>query len=273
MRRSMQKAAKGLAVGYDVVRPPRDGVVILAYHRVGGGSGLELDVDPEVFLSHMEWLAENRSVIGLDAAVAVLSQADGVADPGLPVTVITFDDGTADFIDHALPALVETATPATYYIATDFIESRRSFPDNGTPLSWNGLAEALSTGLVTIGSHTHTHAVMDKLTWEEADLEARRSIELIEDRLGQPVQHFAYPKGVWGGPAIDNAVRHHFRSAAVANCGVNRHLDTDVFQLDRTPIQRSDGPSYFRSKASGGMRLEGRMRTLANRRRYSSAVH
>ncbi len=59
-----------------------------------------------------------------------------------------------------MPALVERGLPATFYVATDFVEGQRSFPDDGRPVSWAGLADMVSTGLATIGSHTHTHRVM-----------------------------------------------------------------------------------------------------------------
>lgn len=269
MRVAAHRTVKGLALGFDRVHPPAPGVVVLAYHRIGGGSSLELDIEPEVFAEQMQWLAEHRHIVDLDQAVEALAQPHGP-----PTTAVTFDDGTADFVDHALPALVAAGVPATYYVATDFIESRRSFPDHGTPLSWGALAEAVSTGLVTVGSHTHRHAVMDKVAPAEATVELRTSQALIEDRLGVPAHHFAYPKGVAAvAPPVAAVVAGHFRSAAVADSGVNRYGATDLHRLDRTPVQRSDQPRHFRSKAAGGMGLEGQLRAGLNRRRYRTAAN
>ena len=128
----------------------------------------------------------------------------------------------------------------------------------------------MATGLVTVGCHTHTHAVVDKLTPEQAEEEMRRSTELIEDRLGVPSHHFAYPKGVFGGEANEAVIARYCRSAALAECGVNPPGATDRLRLRRSPIQQSDGWRYFEKKVAGGMGLEGTVRNLLNRSRYAS---
>ena len=61
-----------------------------------------------------------------------------------------------------------------------------------------------------------------------------------------------------------------FRSAALATPGANR-AGQDVFELRRTPIQRSDSRRHVAAKAAGGMRLESVLRGLVNRARYRGA--
>lgn len=267
MRHAAVAGMKAAAVAFDRLRPPPAGVVVLAYHRVGGGSGLTVDLDPALFSDQMAELAASGSAASLGDAVTGLRE---VAGPHR--VAVTFDDGTSDFVEHALPALVEHGVPATYYIATDFIESQKWFPNGGRPMTWRALEEAVATGLVDIGSHTHTHAVMDKLTPDEAEAELRTARTLIEDRLGVVPHHFAYPKGVFGGTANEARVAAHHRTAALAVCDVNRYGGTDLLRLDRSPIQTSDGMSYFRRKVAGGMRLEGVIRDGLNRRRYVSSA-
>lgn len=259
--------ARRSAAAYDEVRRPEPGVVILAYHRVGGGSGLTVDLDPELFTDQMAMLADRCNVVTLDDLASSMPTASREA----PTIAVTFDDGTADFVDHALPALVEHAVPATYYIATDFIERQRPFPDNGSPMTWAALAEAASTGLVTVGSHTHTHTVMDKLSPSEADDELRRARQLLQDRLGIDASHFAYPKGVFGGTAVEEVVGRHHRSAVLVGGKPNQPGSADPLRLDRVPVQQDDGITYFEKKIDGGMRLEGALRTGVNRLRYARA--
>ncbi len=268
IRRTTHAGVKAGARGVDLIRPPEPGVVVLAYHRVGANTGLEVDLEPSVFAEQMDFLRTARRTVSIERAL------DDLAHPtGSPSVVVTFDDGTADFVEHALPVLVASNVPATYYVATDFIEGQRSFPDNGTPMTWAGLAEAVSTGLVTVGSHTHSHAVMDKLTVESAETELRRSAELIEDRLGVTVDHFAYPKGVLGGIEVEKVVARRFRSAALAGGATNSYGSTNPFRLERSPVQRADGMGYFRAKVDGGLRLEGLLRNRLNRRRYGAATN
>lgn len=258
-------ALKRFAALADRANTPTPGLVILAYHRVGGGSGLDIDLSPDLFDRQMAYLAEQCSVVSLDAAM------DSPGEVGSDTRVaVTFDDGTADFVDHALPAMERHGIHATYYIASRFIEEQASFPDAGTPMSWAALTEATSTGLVAVGSHTHSHAVMDKLSPSEADDEMRRSTELIEDRLGSRARHFAYPKGVFGGVDNERVVARYCDSAALARCGTNPYGKTDKMRLLRSPIQQSDGFEFFRNKAAGGMAVEGWLREGVNSARYRS---
>jgi peptidoglycan/xylan/chitin deacetylase (PgdA/CDA1 family) len=218
----------------------------------------------------MAWLAMNRRPVSLDEAVALLEGRDMPAGP--PPVVVTFDDGTLDFVDHAVPVLARHRVPATLYLATDFVERQRTFPSDATPVTWSGLAEALSTNLVTIGSHTHTHALLDRLPDGEVADELDRSVALIGERLGVEARHFAYPKAVAGSPAADEAVRTRFRSAALAGTRTNPYGTTDLHRLARSPIQVSDQTRWFRRKARGGMAVEDGLRRALNRRRYTDAI-
>jgi peptidoglycan/xylan/chitin deacetylase (PgdA/CDA1 family) len=263
LARRVVKTSAALA---DRVRPPRRGVVVLLYHRIGATSGLEVDLPADLFEEQMAELAADARAVALDDALTRLR------DPAVPKTdpvVVTFDDGTADFVDVALPILERHRVPAVLYVATDFVERGHEFPDHGTPASWAGLRDALSTGLVTIGSHTHTHALLDRVPVAEAEAELDRSRELIGERLGVTAEHFAYPKAVLGSPGAAAAVRERFRSAAVAGTRPNRYGTADPYRLTRSPIQVADGLRWFRRKAAGGMALEGALREALDRRRYA----
>ena len=166
----LARSVKNLAATADRVRGPRRGVVVLIYHRVGAGSGLQVDLPVDLFAAQMEVLAGEGRVVTLDDALAALDAPS--APPGPDPVVITFDDGTADFADHAMPVLEQHGVPATLYVATSFVEDQQPFPADGTPLSWAALGDALSTGLLTVGSHTHTHALLD-----------RAAPELVDDEL------------------------------------------------------------------------------------------
>ena len=142
----------------DLVKKPGTGLVVLIYHRVGRRSAIEVDLPLATFTEQVAFLAAHTNVVTLTEGLA------HVADPLAsrePVVAITFDDGTADFADLAVPVLAQHRAPATIYIATDFIERGVSFPGGGTPLSWAALADTVSTGFVEIGSHTHRHALLD----------------------------------------------------------------------------------------------------------------
>lgn len=245
---------------------PRAGLVLLIYHRVGGGSGLRVDLPEWLFDEQMSRIATTPGVVSLETALADLSSGAPSGDGSL---VVTFDDGTADFVDRALPILVRHGVPATLYVATDFIETGRPFPADGMPASWAGLRDALSTGLISIGSHTHTHLLLDRAEPRQVIEELDRSIALIGDRLGIQAADFAYPKAVLGSQFAETQVQARFRSAVLAGTRPNRYGRSDLYRLARSPIQVDDGLRFFQHKVMGGMRLEDDLRQLVNRKRLA----
>ncbi len=268
-RRAAVTLLKTSAAAFDRVRPGGPGGVVLLYHRIGGGSGLAVDLPESLFSAQIEELAAAGGLRPLDS---FLSQVSRDEVPDVQPVVLTFDDGTSDFVEVAMPVLVRAGAPATIYLATDFIEQGRTFPHRGTPLSWTAVSDAMSTGLITVGSHTHTHALLDRLAPGAVVDELDRSIKLIEDRLGVTPEHFAYPKALAGSPAAEAAVRPRFRSAALAGTRPNLYGSTDPYRLNRSPVQVADAMRWFRHKARGGMAFEDDIRRLVNRRRYVGAV-
>lgn len=266
-RPSLRTLVKRSAVFSDRLLPPPAGLVVLIYHRVGGGSASAVDLDPGVFDAHLAHLAEHRRVLSLADAVDALACGQPVEG-----VVLTFDDGTADFTDVVVPALVRHGLPATLYAATRFIDEGSEFPWGAPPTSWAALRDAAATGLVTIGSHTHSHWLLDRSDSGAVVDDLDRSITLISEHVGTAPAHFAYPKALPGSPAAELAVRARFRSAALAASRVNRPGHTDLHRLWRTPVQRSDGTEFFAAKALGGMRLEGELRSLAARVKYRGAT-
>lgn len=268
LRSVIGRAVKITAATMDRVRPPSPGIVVLLYHRVGRRSFSEVDLDAAIFAEQMAFLADSTDVIRLERALHELE--DPSATPRRrPAVVVTFDDGTDDFVDVAVPILDRYRVPVTMYLATAFVDEGVSFADGARPASWAGLVDACATGFVDIGSHTHRHRLLDRLPPDECAGELDRSIELIGERLGRSPADFAYPKAVFGSRDADAAVRRRFRSAAVAGTRANIHGRADAYRLARSPVQVGDGMTFFRHKVSGGMRLEDTMRRAANSLRYA----
>ncbi len=215
----------------------------------------------------MEALSSSGSVISLDRAVEGLVGGTDLSGR----VVVTFDDGTADFVELAAPILERHSVPATLFVATKFIDEGIEFPDHGRPATWPGLADAMSSGLVTIGSHTHSHALLDRLPPDRIADELDRSVGLIGQHLNAEARHFAYPKALVPSRAAEAQVRSRFSSASLAGTRANP-VGTNVFRLRRSPIQVLDGERWFTRKLNGGMGLEDDLRALVNRRRYREAV-
>ena len=100
---------------------------ILIYHRVPAAPDEMMpgEVDASVFSEQMALLASAFNVLPLDEAVQRLARG------GLPARAacITFDDGYADNHDVALPILKRIGIPATFFVATGFLDGGRMWND------------------------------------------------------------------------------------------------------------------------------------------------
>jgi peptidoglycan/xylan/chitin deacetylase (PgdA/CDA1 family) len=219
-----------------------------------------------MFDEQMAALAHTGNVVSLEAALQALRD-----EPHEPCIAVTFDDGTADLVDVALPILVRHRIPSTWYLATSFIDEQRPF-ESGPPLTWPAVREACSTGFVSIGSHTHRHRLLDRAADTEVADELDRSIGSITENVGSPPLDFAYPKALLGSSGAQAAVRSRFRSAALAGTRANVAGRADAYQLARSPIQVNDGKVWFERKVAGGMAFENTMREAVNRLRYAKAA-
>jgi peptidoglycan/xylan/chitin deacetylase (PgdA/CDA1 family) len=251
-----RKAVKAAVLPGGIVSRRRPGdVVILLYHRVGDGGG-EIELPAALFERQLQTLVERDRVITLDQALA--GDGGGV--------VVTVDDGYRDFHHTVLPLLVRYHVPAVLYLATGLVAGEAARPTGAPPwgspdpsggpeaLTWSQLAEAVATGLVTVGAHTHGHTDLSRAPEPVCHQEMARCKDLVEDRLGVACRHFAYPWAV-ASPAADRVARRLFDSAALDAWRVNRAGATDPWRLGRTPVLASDGLAFFRAKVQG--RLDG----------------
>ena len=246
----LRKAAKAAVLPFGIGGATGAGdLVMLLYHRVRDPQG-EIDVSPAAFERQLETMAERGDVVALE---------DALPD-GRGGVVVSFDDGHADFHEVVLPWLVRYRVPATLSLATGLVEGEDHEADE--PISWSQLGEAVESGVVAVGSHTHGHADLSRDA-ERADAEMRRSKELIEERLGIACRHFAYPWGV-SSPTAEEAARGLFDTAAL-RWGTNRGGRIDRYRLGRTPVLRSDGDLFFRAKINGVLDGEATLYRLLRR--------
>ena len=235
-----------------IARERRPGVIILGYHRVGGGSAAQLDLPSALFEWQMEYLKRNHVVVSLDDVVQI---ARGTASYPHDVVVITFDDGYEDVYRHAFPVLAKYNLPATIYLTSSYVETGRAFPPEapsnglgrGRPLTWRQAREMQGSGLVTFGAHTHTHPNLAALAAAQVNWEIATANQLIAERLGCAPVHFAYP---WGrtSDAVKAVVTRAYRTSVLGGTRKNLYGRIDLNALLRVPIQRSDGRLFFRLK-------------------------
>lgn len=154
---------------------------ILTYHSVGE-PGRYGNVSTGRFRRTLSYLADRYEVVDLTEAV------ESVDDPGKRVAV-TFDDGWANFYDHALPVLRDLDLPATVFVVTRYV-------DSDPMMSTEQVAELADDPLVTVGSHTRTHPHLPRVGDPETlHDEITGAKEDLAERFGITATAFSYPRG------------------------------------------------------------------------------
>jgi peptidoglycan/xylan/chitin deacetylase (PgdA/CDA1 family) len=214
-------------------------VPILLYHSISSDPApwiRPFAITPETFCSHLDLVVDRGGTALTVSAFAAALTPGARALPERPI-LITFDDGFADFHEHALPALADRGLGATLYVTTGFVGRR---PESGQAsgermLDWAQLAEVRDAG-IEIGGHSHSHPQLDALPGTQAAGEISRCKEILEGQVGVPVTSFAYPHG-YSSPNVRRLVAESgYRSA----CGVKNALSSladDPFSLARLMVE------------------------------------
>lgn len=235
----------------------RGGCWILAYHLVGAGTDLPVDLPEGLFREHLRLLKEQANVIPLRELLGRGSGHAAVGSSGgererwpredKPRVALTFDDGFANFSERALPLLAAFGLPATLFVPPGFLNGDGRHPF-GSPqlahlaaLSWSGLFEAVQTGLVDVGSHTYSHRNMLTLSEAELRLEFGASLFELEQRLQRDVIAVCYPEGIVSRRILRMAGR--FYPAGVRGGGFPARIDRDPpLALPRMSVRRDLSP-------------------------------
>ena len=116
-----------LAMSFLLGAPRTPRLSVLAYHRVLAERDPLLTGEPDAaeFEHRMRWVKANFDVLPLGDAVRALRE-DRLPRRAL---CITFDDGYADNYCSALPILRRLGLPATFFIATGFLDGGCMFND------------------------------------------------------------------------------------------------------------------------------------------------
>lgn len=229
-------------------------VPILLYHSVtaeGGGLIRRYTMAPGEFRAHMAWVArQGYSTLTVSQYAAALRGE--AALPARPL-VVTFDDGYADFLDGAAPALAEHAIRATLYVTTAPIgETRRGTLAGRPMLTWSEL-RALGESGIELGAHGHDHVQLDLVSRRAVANQVRASKRLIEDHVQVEVRSFAYPHG-HHTPRVRDAVRDAGYASACAVKNALSHPRDDLWALGRIMLEHDDTVERLRATCGDGAR-------------------
>ena len=109
------------------------------------------------------------------------------------------------------------------------------------------IREMVSSGLIEIGAHTMSHAILSRLTDKERRSEISGSIAKVSDMSGAPCRLFAYPNGrLQDFGDLDEAIlRENGVVAAVSTVAGPIFSNANPFRLRRYGIGADAGLGEF----------------------------
>jgi len=224
------------------------GTPILMYHAIGiphEPAGPYV-MPAHRFATQMTWL-KRMGYLPITLEQFLVCQRERRPVPAGSV-VITFDDGYTDNYAHAYPVLRQQSIPATIFLVSGHIGLKNEWDEQkqlaGRPLmSWSQIQEMMEQG-VQFGAHTCTHPVLTTISSNRAEEEITLSRKQLENRLGVPVDFFAYPYGEYD-PFVQAMVQQAgFAAGCTVDAGLNT-LITPIFSLRRTEILGTDSLPRF----------------------------
>ncbi|MBN1587500.1 MAG: polysaccharide deacetylase family protein [Candidatus Omnitrophica bacterium] len=216
---------------------------VLMYHSIDErAQETKLSVTPESFDLQLARLQDwNASVLSLEELVRGLK---GEQDLPANARVLTFDDGFENFYSEAYPVLRKYGVPAAVFVVTEWV-GRDGF------LSWDQLRELAADPLVTVGSHSFSHAWLPSQDDEALRNELEESKRVMEEQLGVPVEFLCYPAGAFDARVREAAIAAGYKGAVATNPGPH-YPDQDPYAIKRVRISRtSDNPAAFWLESSG----------------------
>jgi peptidoglycan/xylan/chitin deacetylase (PgdA/CDA1 family) len=207
----------------------------------------------------MQWLAAfGYQAIDMDALVRARMGQGSL--PKRPV-LITFDDGFQGCADHALPVLRAHNFTAVFYLVAGLMgeTSRWMLPEVGLELSlmsWE-TARVLAAEGFQCGAHTVTHPRLVGLDPARCRAELVDARRRLEDELGRPVVHLAYPFGSYDPGVQGIAAEAGYVTACSTRAGLSG-ADDDLLALHRVTIYGHDSLFDFACRLRTGTAMRER---------------
>jgi peptidoglycan/xylan/chitin deacetylase (PgdA/CDA1 family) len=240
---------------------------ILTYHHVAkqvASDPFLLNVTPQRFREQIEGLIRfGYRACSLRDVVACHRENRALPDESF---IVVFDDGHHSVYENAWPVLRDLGVPATIFLATGYLDRDTPLPfdtcqtglsrcgDTRRPLTTLECEEMLGSGLIDLGSHTHTHEDFcgqpDQFAY---DLTC--SLQLLRGRFGLERVTFSFPYGRFDAEMQRILEQHQLLCAVTAECQCvtlgGTGPNVDPFGWGRFGATQFDTPRTLAAKLDG----------------------
>lgn len=234
---------------------------VLLYHDIA-------PVDEARFAAQLSWLSRSWHFITPNEFSAIISGELPLLEDSL---LLTFDDGFASNRRITETVLNPMDIKALFFIVSEFADLSddadwRSFvarnihprlplenvATHWRNMSWNDLTYLLEAGH-SIGAHTAHHARLSELEQGDLTAEIILSADILEQKLGCKIEHFAYTFGDLASfsPEALAVARSRFKFVYTGLRGLNAY-GVEPWAIRRDAIAATDSFSLLGALLEGG---------------------
>jgi len=211
---------------------------VLIYHSVSDEKN-KVATSPELFEKEMAYLKRKRHNF-LRASDVMTLKEKKVRKP----TIIYFDDGFKDNLTNALPILKKYDIRATIFVTTGYMGKENKY------LNWDEVLFLKKNGF-EVGSHTVNHKRLAEAGLKEAEFEISESKKIIENKIGDDVCSFSFPKGSFNDNVKDLIAKSGYKIAVSDGVGLNDVEDiknSGLTVLKNVDIRNWENLIFFKVK-------------------------
>ena len=151
----------------------------------------------------------------------------------------------------------------TIFVVTEFVGRKNIWDVNlgyrtFIHLDWADLRSLVKLGF-EIGSHTHTHPDLTKISISKAREEITVSKKILEDRLGVGVRYISYPFGRYSETIKEIAWECGYEGGVCLSHPFKSR--NDIYEIERMSVYVFDTLTNFRAK----LRMYGRCGVIAEK--------
>ncbi|MDQ2630628.1 MAG: glycosyltransferase [Actinomycetota bacterium] len=223
------------------------GVPVLMYHAFTDSGERDRFVLPaSSFATQLRLLKALRyRVITLEELAAALRSGGPLPRRAV---VLTIDDGYRDNFEIAQPILEKHRVPANLYLVSGRLGANSDWGDPGAlaerPMLSREQVEAMRAGGTRLGGHTRNHPRLPELDDAAVTDEIAGCREDLREALGEGVETFAYPYGLFDERAVKAVEAAGYSAACTTEVRPARPGD-DPFRIPRIEIEGSDSTLRF----------------------------
>jgi peptidoglycan/xylan/chitin deacetylase (PgdA/CDA1 family) len=227
------KVEKDEFEGITLVNDDR-GVPVICYHSVTAEQSQKgsIVIPKDIFRMQLKTIKDNGYT------TLTMAELNDYLFNNKPIpeksVVITFDDGYRDNYSNAFPILKEFNMKATIFVISSYF-NRELY------LTSDEIKEMSDYG-IDIESHTVSHKILSKMSYNDQLKELKNSKETIESLTHKPVISFAYPEGKYNNDTKKAVAQAGYAMAFTIDRGYADRKD-NMAQLNRICLDYTFKPN------------------------------